>query len=298
MVAKLVLDQLEKTGGSLNALTLPASNATANQYLQDNGSGVLSWSTVTAASTNVQRATGDVTIGTTAGYDVDGTTEIVVACNASAANRTITLPVVSAAGAATCIITVIIDLDATAAFSVKVQDSSSGEVWTGFQKGDFVRLIVSNGAWLVVDHKETYFAHRYLTAGQTIAASSSAKVTGWTEVTEIGNAWDNTNNKLVVPFAGFWDIKYMLASQVSGSDPGHGVQPQLYIGGVIKYEPNSGASGAGYNLGSYIATKSVKVAASTDIEFYSFNCQNTSYANVLDSGSARTQFTCSFTRTY
>jgi len=53
MVAKLVLDQLEKTGGSLNPLTLPASNASANQYLQDNGAGVLSWSTVTAGFNSV-----------------------------------------------------------------------------------------------------------------------------------------------------------------------------------------------------------------------------------------------------
>ena len=146
MVAKLVLDQLEKTGGALTALTLPVANATASQYLQNNGSGVMSWSTVTAASTNVQRATGNVTIGTTAGYDIDGTTEIVVACNASAANRTITLPAVGAAGAATCIITVIVDTDATGAFEVKVADTGAAEVWTGFQKGDFVRLIVSNSA--------------------------------------------------------------------------------------------------------------------------------------------------------
>ena len=49
MVAKLVLDQLEKTGGALTALTLPVANATASQYLQNNGFGVLNWSTITAA---------------------------------------------------------------------------------------------------------------------------------------------------------------------------------------------------------------------------------------------------------
>ena len=43
MVAKLVLDQLEKTGGSLTALTLPAVNATADQYLKNDGAGVLGW---------------------------------------------------------------------------------------------------------------------------------------------------------------------------------------------------------------------------------------------------------------
>jgi hypothetical protein len=43
MVAKLVLDQLQKTGGSLTALTLPAVNATADQYLKNDGAGVLGW---------------------------------------------------------------------------------------------------------------------------------------------------------------------------------------------------------------------------------------------------------------
>jgi len=49
MASKIIVDQLQKSG--LTALTLPASNATANQYLQDNGSGVLSWSTVAVGTT-------------------------------------------------------------------------------------------------------------------------------------------------------------------------------------------------------------------------------------------------------
>jgi len=43
MVAKLVLDQLEKTGGLLTPLTLPSVNATTGQYMQNDGSGGLSW---------------------------------------------------------------------------------------------------------------------------------------------------------------------------------------------------------------------------------------------------------------
>jgi hypothetical protein len=55
MASKIIVDQLQTTSLALNALTLPASNATANQYLQDNGSGVLSWSTVVAGLASVQK---------------------------------------------------------------------------------------------------------------------------------------------------------------------------------------------------------------------------------------------------
>jgi hypothetical protein len=69
MASKIIVDQLQTTSLALNALTLPASNATANQYLQDNGSGVLSWSTVNSpafASYAViaDRKTADTTGGT------------------------------------------------------------------------------------------------------------------------------------------------------------------------------------------------------------------------------------------
>jgi hypothetical protein len=53
MASKIIVDQLEKTGGTLTALTLPSVNATANQFLQDNGSGVMSWATVTAGFNSV-----------------------------------------------------------------------------------------------------------------------------------------------------------------------------------------------------------------------------------------------------
>jgi len=47
MASKIIVDQLEKTGGALTALTLPVANASANEFLQNNGAGALSW----AAST-------------------------------------------------------------------------------------------------------------------------------------------------------------------------------------------------------------------------------------------------------
>jgi hypothetical protein len=48
MASKIIVDQLEKTGGSLTALTLPTSNASASEFLQNNGSGVLSWASASA----------------------------------------------------------------------------------------------------------------------------------------------------------------------------------------------------------------------------------------------------------
>ena len=49
MASKIIVDQLEKTGGALTALTLPVANATANQHLKNDGAGALSW--VTPAGT-------------------------------------------------------------------------------------------------------------------------------------------------------------------------------------------------------------------------------------------------------
>ena len=49
MASKIIVDQLQKTGGSTTALTLPTSNASASQYLQNDGAGALSWATVASA---------------------------------------------------------------------------------------------------------------------------------------------------------------------------------------------------------------------------------------------------------
>jgi hypothetical protein len=46
MASKIIVDQLEKTGGTLTALTLPVANATANQYIKNDGAGALSWATL------------------------------------------------------------------------------------------------------------------------------------------------------------------------------------------------------------------------------------------------------------
>ena len=43
MASKIIVDQLEKTGGTLTPLTLPVANATVGQYMKNDGSGVLGW---------------------------------------------------------------------------------------------------------------------------------------------------------------------------------------------------------------------------------------------------------------
>ena len=49
MASKIIVDQLEKTGGTLAALTLPSANATANQVLANDGAGALSWAAAGSA---------------------------------------------------------------------------------------------------------------------------------------------------------------------------------------------------------------------------------------------------------
>ena len=248
---------------------------------------------VTAGSSNVQRATSDVTIGTTTDYEVAGKSEVVVAANAASSNRTITLPAVGATGMDTCIITVVADADATSTYVLKVQDAGTTEVWTGYQTGDFVRLIVSNSAWLVVDHKETYFSSRYMTSDQVISGSATTKVTGFTNVSDIGGIWDNTNNKLVAPFAGIWDINWRSGL---GSGTGSGLTPAIYVGGSLRYSASTSADANGYLYGQSMASLQVVLAASTDVEFYLHNIMNSNSTG--GGGATNTGFDAKFTRTY
>ena len=287
MAATLSLDTLTSGGSGITVL--------AGKTLTVEGVSV------TAGSTNVQRSTTDVTIGTTAGYEVAGKSEVVVAANAASSNRTITLPAVGATGMSTCIITVVADADATSTYLLKVQDAGTTEVWTGYQTGDFVRLIVSNSAWVVVDHKETYYSRRYLTANQVVAHSSTTKLTGWTNTTEIGNTWDNANDKLVTPTGmnGYWAINF---SASSGIDYWSGV-PVLYLGGAVISKWNSYGNGAGGHAQGQCGVSGEYYATSTQaIEFYGSNAMNgTGYGSTgTFAGSAldETHFTARFNRVY
>ena len=52
MASKIIVDQLEKSG--LTALTLPVANATANQYIKNDGAGALSWATLPSSGKVLQ----------------------------------------------------------------------------------------------------------------------------------------------------------------------------------------------------------------------------------------------------
>ena len=61
MASKIIVDQIEKTGGSLTALTLPTSNASANEFLQNDGAGALSWASASAGFISYTVYTGSAT---------------------------------------------------------------------------------------------------------------------------------------------------------------------------------------------------------------------------------------------
>jgi hypothetical protein len=78
MASKIIVDQLEKSG--LTALTLPVANATANQYIKNDGAGALSWATLPSSGKvlqvlqSVNKAhTASTTVSTTTFADIAGT---------------------------------------------------------------------------------------------------------------------------------------------------------------------------------------------------------------------------------
>ena len=185
---------------------LVGSLGTDGQHMLSSGAGKKHvFETVAAASlqTNVQRKTADYTIVT---GDCDGEAHLIIPISAAAADRTITLPAVGATGVPTCKITIVCEAASGAAYEVKVVDAGATELWSGVEKGDFVTLIVSNSAWVVLDHKETYYEHRYLTSNQSLSGGAFEKWDASTSVNSIGNMWDASNDRLLVPFDCYLDI--------------------------------------------------------------------------------------------
>lgn len=273
---------------SLDTITSSGSGITIDATKTFTVNGTL----LTTGSTNVLHKTADYPIVT---GDVAGKSELVVTAT-TAGPRNITLPGLAVAGASTCVITIMVSADATGTDSLRVQEGTT-EVWTGYQKGDFVRLCISDGAWVVLDHKETYYSYRYLTADYTAATSANVKLTGWTEVTEIGNAWDNSNNKLITPTGmnGYWNIYY---HSCLGTNNENAVSARLYIGGASVnvrsdlYDVYGYVSGGGDANGRYYATSTQAV------EFYVRNSRSNA-TMVLAGGSVdETHFTAEFNRVY
>ena len=277
MVAKLVLDEISSSG---SGITIDSTKTfTVNGSLLSSG------------STNILYKTIDHPI---VEADVSGKSELIVTTTPGSP-RDITLPTVGTTGAATCIITVVVSADATGTQSVRVMNGGS-EAWTGYQKGDFVKFCVSNGAWLVLDHKETYYSRRYLTANQTIAASAGTKITGWTNVSEIGNMWDDINNKIVIPtdMSGFMDVTFNTANDTNYT----GLSPFLYLDGAIfaRYEYAAGATDSHWSQSTM--TGRWPVTSAQYLEFYAKNIDTNTGFTLYGGAAARTTFDVTFTRTY
>jgi hypothetical protein len=74
MASKIIVDQLEKTGGTLTALTLPVANASASEVLQNDGAGALSWAAFPASGSTIKVAylVDQKTTGTSGGTFTSG----------------------------------------------------------------------------------------------------------------------------------------------------------------------------------------------------------------------------------
>ena len=197
MAATLQLDTITSSGSTI---TVPAGKTLA---VTDAGALTIGGTAITTGSTNIARKTTDYTI---VSGDITAKSHLVITANAATATRTITLPANGTTGLATCMISIMADASATSTYKLQVVDAGGTEVWTGYEKSDFVTLIETNSVWVVLNHKETLFEHRYLTAEQGIGAGTFAKMGATTSITSIGNMWDTTNTRLVVPFKCFVDI--------------------------------------------------------------------------------------------
>ena len=198
MASTILVNTINTQSGS--TITIPAGKTLA---ITDSGALTIGGTAITTGSTNIQRKTADYTI---VSGDITAKSHLVITANASAATRTITLPANGTSGLATCMISIMADASATSTYKLQVIDASSTEIWTGYEKSDFVTLIETNNAWVVLDHKETLFEHRYLTASQDVGATYFNKMAASTSITSIGNMWDSTNERLVVPFKCFLDV--------------------------------------------------------------------------------------------
>ena len=282
MAATLSLDTITSSG---SGITIDATKTfTVNGSLLSSG------------STNILHKTGDYPI---VEADVSGKSELIITTT-TATPRDVTLPLVSVTGADTCIITVVASDNATGTNSVRVMNGGS-EAWTGYQKGDFVKFCVSDGAWVVLDHKETYYSYRYLTAATTsITLAANTKLTGWTNVTEIGNAWDNGNNQLVTPTGmnGYWTIHFPM-TKASGNE--NDLTPRLYLNGASISQSSNIQDTGGQYMGGSVGLSGEYYATSTQVlEFYGYSLRTNAYGHHACAGGSAglTHFTARFNRVY
>jgi hypothetical protein len=288
-MSTIKVNTLDSTTGT--SITVPTGKTFV---VTDTGALTIGGTAITTGSSNILRKTTDYTI---VSGDVTSKSEVVIATNAAAATRTITLPAVATSGLSTCIITIVADADATSTYKLMVQDSASAEVWTGYQKNDFVRLVVSNSVWVVLDHKETYYSRFYLSGAQSLSAGADALLTGWTENSDIGNMWNNGNNEIVTPtsMTGFIDVSFMTSKNTTYS----GTNPAMKLDGVWLANWDNGGTGTDQNTQNTGMCGGIyPVTSAQELEFW--GCNNDSDdAKAIDGGTVgSTHFTVKFTRTY
>jgi hypothetical protein len=79
---------------------------------------------------------------------------------------------------------------------------------------------------------------------------------------------------------------------------GAGFVPALFVGGTRQTIDQWSGDTVGYNYGSHNVSLTVKVAASTDVEFYAKSNQSNSTQVVQGNGDDYSGFDGTFTRTY
>ena len=288
-MSTIKVNTLDSTTGT--SITVPTGKTFV---VTDTGALTIGGTAITTGSSNILRKTADYTVVT---GDVSGKSELVIACNAAGANRIITLPAVAAVGMSTCIITVILDADSAAANNVQVKDSGGTEVWTGIQKGDFVRLIVSNSLWLVMDHKETYFEHRYLTTNQTVASQVFEKWEATTSITSIGAMYSAADVAIIAPADGYMHINsnYVITDEANPASTA-GLKIGATAGSMVTIyqNPNVGTDGRHTGPEGYNSEHSV-----TSGDFIELWIQNHDDQTLpMEAGLARTQYVFKFVRSY
>ena len=148
----------------------------------------------------------------------------------------------------------------------------------------------------MVDHKETYYSYRWLTSDLYQATSANTKLTGWTNVTEIGNAWDDGNNQLVTPTGmnGYWTIYFLMTN--SNNDNGN--TPRLYLNSSPISQASTAADSSAGGMGGHGISGMYYATSTQVIEFYGWNLRSNVGHTIAGGNIEDTHFVARFNRTY
>ena len=249
------------------------------------------WQILSFKSTGTNYVLNDYTIIET---DVVGKEMLTIGCNAQAADRIITLPDLQTSGLKGCSIKVIVTTDAGAAFSVKLNDSSAAEIWTGFQTGDFCTVQKINNKWQVMEHNETCYERRYLSSNHSIGGYEHKKIDGaWTSIHSIGAIWDTSQTEVVVPWDAWADIRLLL-NPTSADECS--VSVSLKISGTTIYQCEANSTD-GRTTNGRMGAWELPVNKDDDIEMWYRN-QDDNGRSIYGGSPHHTQFSVSLRRRY